>query len=248
MPLFTRGQRCGPGIVRASPPCDLAMPKHRVLFCVAALVLSGPALAACNGTWARPSAETLQISDGTDFRITRYASLEAGLALVQDGRRVEVLFTRAGYLIKGVPDAELPKFAQSAHWLTMLSFPATSAVWDAVKTPPCSANGIYAVAQAVLREGASRVGGLLLRRATGEAVADGKGEIRYSIRFDTEPALAPERALTYVGTLSFQSPGEAMPDGTDVGGFSVVRPGQPSVTLEPGTTLAQLRARLTPDR
>jgi hypothetical protein len=220
------------------------------LSCLAALALASPALAACTNNWVQPSAQTLAVNDGTEFRITRFANHEAKLSLLRAGQPVEVLFTRGiGYLVKGVPEPELRAFAQDAHWLTLIGAPALSVLWDAVKVPPCSASGTYDIAQDIgPNSAAERVGDRRLRRATGQAVADGKGLIRYTLRFDTEPAMPPGQTLSYAGTLSFLEPGEAMPDDTAVGGFSVVSPDRPSFVAAPGITLSQLRAQLATAR
>lgn len=221
------------------------MLKRSALTCLAALALSGPALAACNGEWAQPSAETLSMGDGTEFRISRFANRELKLVLVEAGRPVEfVAALGVGFLAKGIPEAEL----REAHWLTLFGASALSVVWDAVRVAPCSASGTYEIAQDVPASGANRVPGVKLKRALGQAVADGQGLIRYSIRFVTEPALPPERAPTYAGTLSFQAQGEALPGDTDVGGFRVLSRDRPDFVAAPGTTLAQLRAQLAQPR
>ena len=210
------------------------------LIALAALACSGPSWAECTNSWTRASAETMAVSDGTEFRITRFANMETKLALVEAGRTVEVLFTRSGYLVKGVAEAELQKFAAEAHWLMVFSEPAASVVWKAVKVAPCTASGRYEIDIDPGPNGGNHRPELKLLRARGQAVADGQGLIRYSIRFDTEPALPPDRALTYVGTMSFVKAGDAMPGETLVGGFSVLSRDLPPFVAAPGTMLSQL--------
>jgi len=217
---------------------------RHTLTALAFLTLSGSALAACTGDWSRPSARTLATNDGTEFHLSWFASQELKLSLVEAGRPIELVAARdVGYLVKGVAAAELQKFAQEAHWLALFDAPVMSIVWDAVKVAPCAASGSYAIAQDVPPTFADRVPGVKLKRAIGNAIADGQGLIRYAIRFDSEPSLPPERRPAYAGTLSFQTPAEALPGDTDVGGFSVVR-SEPPLVAAPGTTLAQLRAQL----
>jgi hypothetical protein len=159
--------------------------------------------------WTSPSAETMSVSDGTEFRITRFANLEMKLALVEAGRAVEFLGVRGiGYLVKGVAEAELQKFAQEGHWLMLYSEPAAAIVWRTIRIDPCKASGTYDIDMVPWTGGASQAPNHKLLRAKGHAVADGQGLIRYSIRFDTEPALPPDRPLSYAGTLSFVTQGD----------------------------------------
>jgi hypothetical protein len=221
------------------------MSMRTALTGLAALALSGPALAECTGKWTSPSAETMSVSDGTEFRITRFANLEMKLALVEAGRAVEFLGVRGiGYLVKGVAEAELQKFAQEGHWLMLYSEPAAAIVWRTIRIDPCKASGTYDIDMVPWTGGASQAPNHKLLRAKGHAVADGQGLIRYSIRFDTEPALPPDRPLSYAGTLSFVTQGDEMPGDTDVGGFNVMPGDKSGFVAAPGTTLSQLRALL----
>ncbi|KQV52712.1 hypothetical protein ASC95_07780 [Pelomonas sp. Root1217] len=223
------------------------MSTRQALIGLAVLALSGPVLAACTGDWAAPTAETMVVSDGTELRITRFANLEMKLALVQAGRPVEFLGALGiGYLVKGIPEAELQKFAQEAHWLLAFSAPASTIVWRAIRGDPCKASGPYDIDMVPWSGGASQAPDHKLLRARGQAVADGQGLIRYTIRFDTEPALPPDRPLTYAGTLSFVKQGDEMPGDTDVGGFNVMPQDKPGFVAVPGTKLSQLRAMLSP--
>lgn len=220
------------------------MPKRRSLICVAALALSGPALAVCTGDWVAPTAETMAISDGTDFRITRFANREMRVSVTRPAGSFDLLFTLNGLLVKGVPDAERPLFLRDAFWWMVYSEPASAVVWRTIRVDPCQASGTYAIDLAPASNGGSQRDDFKLGHARGQAVADGQGLIRYSIRFDTEPARPPDRLLTYTGTMSFVKQGDALPGDLDVGGFHVEPRDKAAFVAAPGTTLARLRVLL----
>jgi hypothetical protein len=207
------------------------------------LAVSGPVLADCTGDWAAPAAETMARGDGTEFRITRFANLETRVSVARPEGPFDLLLMRGAVLVKGIGQAELPGFVRDAFWWTVYGAPASNVVWQVVRGDPCKVAGRFDIDVAPLPQGASHRPELKLLRARGQAVADGQGLIRYAIRFDTEPALPPDRPLTYAGTLSFVKQGEALPDDLDVGGFDVIPRDKPGFVAPPGTTLSALRAR-----
>jgi len=216
---------------------------RRSLLCTVVLTLSGPVLAQCTGDWTSPTAETMSISDGTVFRITRFANREMRVSVTRPAQSFDMLFTLSGMLVKGIPEEELERFARDAFWWTLFSAPASGVVWKVVRADPCKANGTHDID--VDATGGSQHPDFNLLHARGQAVADGQGLIRYAIRFDTEPARPPDRLLTYTGTMSFVKQGDALPGDIDVGGFNVMpRDGKPAFVAASGTTLAQLRAQL----
>jgi len=216
----------------------------RLLFFVAALLAAGPAAAACESRWYMPTAQVMTLAPDGEFRRTHFASgeLHAVSRGGQEKPGVELLYVRAAsggaILVKGVVAAEVDRVARDSPWVMLESAPVLGVLDDAFrKLSPCGEPGRYAAVvkpQAASNETSSRFVG-----ATVTAFVERPGEVSFDIRFPGAPAPVVAGKLTYL------DPAPALPDATDVGGFSVVRGGEETFVAPLGMTAAELRARLS---
>ena len=222
-------------------------PRRTAALLVATWAAAGGAAAGCETQWHRAATQAMTIAPDGEFRLTRFGDDTVRVFRRSAGEpAVEVVMTRGAILVKGVPTAEVWRFAQDSPWLMMTAAPITSALADTLKAGPCAPVGRYEVAARMggaWGDGKSRLVG-----ARGTAVVERPGEITFDIHFDTEPPQSEGRSPSYAGTLSYRDPAPAMAADTDVGGFSVVRGGSDAFVAPPGMTLAQLRARLQKDK
>jgi len=211
---------------------------------LAALALAGPAAAECRNDWDMYAAFKLtDVATGSTWE--HFNSGENRVAVMKEGRAwVEGLYLKRGSVIKGLVGQDAGSFLKQMYSLVIQGHLAAIAVRNAVGAAPCSAAGVFDVDLDVKAHVSVGVEGVSFVRVKGTVKADGRGQIDFSIGFDTEPEQPAERRFPYTGTMTFDDQYAALPASLDVGGFSVEQLTKPTFIAAPGTTLEQLRPQL----